>query len=566
MKAGVGACLAATLFGLGLAGCATQPPSDTRERIGAELATAAQPPAAKPPEKSAAPPIEVQDALLPPVKGKSAPAAEHRFDLLVSGAPAGQVFMGIVTGTPYSMLVHPDVTGTVSVNLKNATVREALDALRELYGYEYKIAGKRIFIESPALRTEVFQVNYLSGTRKGTSDIRVISGSVSNSPSGTSGSTSGATTTSSSSSQSLQTSTVSTTTHSDFWQELRAALAAIVGTQDGRSVVLSPQSGVILVRAGPQELRQVADFLKAAQLSISRQVMLEAKIIEVQLNDGHQTGINWAILKNDGTKHSFSVGADTSQFLVPGQAVDPAATLAATLGAGIAGATGTTAGLFSMAFQSGNFAALLNFLDSQGSVHVLSSPRIATLNNQKAVLKVGTDDFFVTDISTTTTTGTATTTTPDVTLQPFFSGIALDVTPQIDANDGITLHIHPTVSNVTEKTKSITAGTGTLSLPLASSSVSETDSIVRVSDGQIVAIGGLMSQSSSDTKNQVTGLGTIPIVGSLFRNTAQTIAKRELVILLKTTVIHDASDWARQAEDDRARIDTLAHEKVKYKP
>ncbi len=110
-----------------------------------------------------------------------------------------------------------------------------------------------------------------------------------------------------------------------------------------------------------------------------------------------------------------------------------------------------------------DFAAFIELLETQGDVQVLSSPRIATINNQKAVIKVGSDEFFVTDISSTTVTGTATTTSPDITLTPFFSGIALDVTPQIDAGGRVTLHVHPTISQVTDQQKTITvAGFGSL--------------------------------------------------------------------------------------------------------
>lgn len=133
----------------------------------------------RPPAQSEA----VARALLPPLKIEL-PAAvgkliEPRFDLAVNNAPVREVFMGIVSGSRYSMLVHPDVSGTISVNLNDVTVLEALEALRELYGYEYKMEGGRIYIQAIAMQTRVFKVNYLTGMRKGTSDIRVLSGSVS---------------------------------------------------------------------------------------------------------------------------------------------------------------------------------------------------------------------------------------------------------------------------------------------------------------------------------------------------------------------------------------------------
>ncbi|MES2364868.1 MAG: pilus (MSHA type) biogenesis protein MshL [Pseudomonadota bacterium] len=545
---------------LALTGCANMGARDnsTFKEINAELNTAAAA------QVKPAPQGAVNAALLPPLKiemPKVNKPPEQRFDLVVSDAPAAQVFLGIVSGTRYSMLINPEVSGTISVNLKNVTVFEALDAIRELYGYDYKVEGTRIFIQPLTMQTRVFKLNYISGQRKGASDIRVISGSVSNSSS-TGPTTPGGTTTTTGAptSHAFETSKITTDTETDFWSELKNSLTAIIGDKDGRKVVVSPQSGVVLIRAMPNELRHVQNYLKATQLSVDRQVMLEAKIIEVQLNSGYQAGINWAAFRSGlsvgsvapGTTLSANGGALTS----PTLAATPGSSLA-----NIATASAATAanGLFGLAYQTSNFAALLSFLNTQGTVHVLSSPRIATLNNQMAVLKVGTDDFFVTNVSSTTVTGTATTTTPNVTLQPFFSGIALDVTPQISEDGEIILHIHPSVSLVTENLKTINLGgtLGSLNLPLASSAVSETDSVVRVQDGSIVAIGGLMRQSMTDDRSEVPVAGEVPVFGSLFRNTNRVSQKRELVILLKTTVVQGDSDWGQDILNSRERIQKL---------
>ena len=416
--------------------------------------------------------------------------------------------------------------------------------------------GTRIYILPLTLQTRIFQVNYLTGLRSGTSSLRVNSGSVSDSTTGSSG-TAGATTTSSTQTRGLDSSKVSMTSSADFWDELGRSLQAIVGNENGRSVVISPMSGVIVVRAMPDELKNVTAYLKASQISIERQVILEAKIVEVQLNDSFQSGVNWGAFKNNPNSRT-SLGQ-----LSPGATLATAGAVTDGVISSIPGATLAAAGqaagsLFGLAFQTSNFAALLSFLESQGNVHVLSSPRIATLNNQKAVLKVGTDEFFVTNVSTTTTTGTATTSTPSVTLQPFFSGISLDVTPRIDQNNEIILHIHPAVSLVSTVNKIVDLGvsggvTNSLNLPLASSSISETDSIVRAKDGQIVAIGGLMRQATFDDRSGLPGLPK-----TVFGQTSQRSEKRELVILLKPTVVDSDKDWSDDITRSRDRISSMS--------
>ncbi|MDP9108517.1 MAG: pilus (MSHA type) biogenesis protein MshL, partial [Pseudomonadota bacterium] len=365
----------------------------------------------------------------------------------------------------------------------------------------------------------------------------------------------------------FETSKITTSTESDFWAELKMSLLSIIGEKEGRTVVVSPQSGVVLVRALPLEIRQVERYLKATQLSVDRQVMLEAKIIEVQLNDGYQSGINWGAFNKSG-QNRFSVGADANSLNYPyGDAV-AGSTLSNVLGGTLPKVAGAAGGLLNIAVQADNFAALISFLNTQGTVHVLSSPRIATMNNQMAVLKVGTDDFFVTNVSSTTVTGTTTTSTPNVTLRPFFSGIALDVMPQISDDGQITLHVHPSVSQVSEKDKTVDLGgnLGKLHLPLASSTVSETDSVVRVQDGSIVAIGGLMQQSMSDDRAGVPVAGDVPVVGALFRQTNRASQKRELVILLKTTVVHGNGDWADDVLQSRDRIRRLQGDDAESDP
>lgn len=473
---------------------------------------------------------------------------EARFDLSVSNAPASQVFLQLGSGTSYNMLVSPDIAGNITLSLKQTTVVEALEALRELYGYDFRVTGNRVFVYPNTVQTRMFKINYLPGRRVGASDLRVSSsaiGQTGGAATGAASATGSTTTTSGGTARGVDTSSVRMTTDTDFWREVNESLNSLVGKDNGRSVTLNPGAGVIVVRATPAEMRQVADYLRAVQLTIERQVMLEAKIVEVKLSQGAQTGVNWSLFR--GLKSGHKAGAVNA---APGVTLSNSGNLVnadATLNPGSSVITESLGrGFYGLAFQSANFAALLSFLETQGDVQVLSSPRIATLNNQKAVLKVGSDELFVTNVTTTqTTSGSSSTSSPSLTLQPFFSGIALDVTPQIDESGTVMLHVHPTVSVVAEKEKTIDLGTlGSYKLPLASSAINETDSIVRVRDGQIVAIGGLMQQDSMNDRSGVPGLSELPGVGGLFRYRASSNNKHELVILIKPTVIsEDGQGW-----------------------
>jgi MSHA biogenesis protein MshL len=583
------------LLALALAGCAGRQmkPTVTMDTINAQMKDAMVLDKNRP-----AQPDAVSQALLPPLviamPQGGGREAEHRFDLVVNNAPASQVFLSIVSGTRYSMVVHPDVTGSISLNLKNVTVQEAMDTLRDLYGYEYKVSGSRIMVLPLTLQTRVFQVNYLNGQRNGRSETRVTSGSVSDASS-SSGSgaapppTPGTAPAASTGSRSVDSSRVVTSSQSDFWSDIGNALRAILGMQvintgaaapappagapiDDRVVLVSPGTGVIVVRGYPRDFRNVEAFLKATRIAVERQVMLEAKIISVSLNDGFQSGINWSTFYSgyNGRLSAGQIGPSTTlqpfgalsttTNLNPDGTVQGNSNITATPGVNLTTGSALAGSLFGLAFQTKSFATLLNFLETQGVVQVLSSPRVAALNNQKAVLKVGTDDFFLTNITTTQSvgvTGATSIPSPSFTLQPFFSGIALDVTPEIDEHNYVILHVHPSVSNVIAKSQQIDLGTlGSFTLPLASSTVSETDSVVRVSDGNIVAIGGLMKMETDISTSQIPGLGDIPGLGKLFQNRNRQVSKSELVILLKPTVIMGDDSWDKDLMDTQTRLQT----------
>ncbi|MFG6442568.1 secretin N-terminal domain-containing protein [Roseateles sp. LKC17W] len=543
-----------------LAGCADKPlrVAQPSQALRDELQAPRPAPAAAVERAAQALPVPAPAPAAPP---------EPRFDLIVNGAPARDVFLSLVSDTRYSMLVHPTVTGQLSVTLKDVTIRESLDAIRDVYGFDYTIDGRRITVFPPTLQTRVFTINALAHQRSGRSEVRVSSGAapIGSGGSGGSGGSTGAGASGGgsggSSVQQQESSQLSTKVATDFWAETAAALRALVGSGEGRTVITSPQTGTVAVRAMPEELRHVEAWLKATRIAVERQVMLEAKIVEVELREGYQSGIDWSRVGERGAIGQTSANPSTPSGV--NSIINPLVSNTRglpTLSSGTQSPSwpdliplpSAGGGTFGLALARGGFQALLSFVESHGDTQILSSPRIATLNNQKAVLKVGTDDYFITGISgsnsgtSTGTNGNTTNQIPTLTLTPFFSGIALDVTPQIDAADMITLHIHPSVSAVTEKVKQVDLGeVGNFRLPLASASVNESDTVVRIPDGHIVAIGGLMQMESSRRGSGLPGADANPLTSTLFGNRANSGRKRELVVLIKPSIIRSADDWAQ---------------------
>jgi len=521
-------------------------------------------------------PDDVRSALIPSIQLGTSEMPdiedEQRFDISVNNVPADQFFMSLVDGTPYNIVVHPEVSGTISLNLDDVSVPDVLEAVRDVYGYEFVSTPYGFQVLPGRIQARIYQINHLNIKRTGDSRTVVSSGSIASGERGGSGSSRGGRagndqfqSSGTRGSGNNVTSILGTEINTEqpqttFWEELQTSLEAIVGQAEGRSVVVNPQSGVVVVRALPTELREVESYLEATQLMVQRQVILEAKIIEVTLNEGHQTGINWSglIAKGDDSVRASNIGGGS--VLVDQSGVSNTAGNALDL-ANLTGAEGAVSsafgGVFSLAFDIGDFGAFIELLRTQGNVQVLSSPRVSTTNNQKAVIKVGTDEFFVTDVTTTTVTGTATTVTPSVTLTPFFSGIALDVTPQISQDGWVTLHVHPSVSEVTDQQKTVTIGQQTQQLPLALSTVRETDSIVRAKSGQVVVIGGLMQDRVDDEQAGTPILSDIPLLGQAFKQTRQRSTKSELVILLRPVVVDSGDDWDRAMESSRQSLDRL---------
>ncbi|MBY7814139.1 pilus (MSHA type) biogenesis protein MshL [Vibrio fluvialis] len=488
-------------------------------------------------------PASVEADLMPDLNETNANATPHlkRFRIQANNVDAKAFFASLVQNSEYSVALHPAVEGRITVNLTDVTLDEALNVVRDLYGYDIEKVGKVIQVYPAGLRTVTIPVDYLQFKRSGRSLTAITTGTITNTDTSSNNTSSSSSTSSNSSNNSSSNSTttarggteIETLSESDFWPQLEKAVSRLIGSGRGQSVVVTPQAGVLTLRAYPDEVREVRQFLNVSQQRMQRQVILEAKILEVTLTDGYQQGINWSNMSMGNGKVVIDrIGAATST--LPG--LD-------TIGTLLSGQTNITV-------SDGSFESVLSFMSTQGDLNVLSSPRVTAANNQKAVIKVGSDEYYVTDLSSVVGSGDNTEAAPNVELTPFFSGISLDVTPQIDDKGNVLLHVHPSVIEVEQQDKEITYNDSTFTLPLARSSIRESDSVIRAQDGDVVVIGGLMKTNTTNKVSKVPFLGDIPALGHLFRSTSELTEKTELVILLKPTVV-GVNTWQKELERSR---------------
>jgi MSHA biogenesis protein MshL len=532
--------------GVLLAGCqALEPgkvPTQAKKQL-QQAASAAIPQHAAPP---AIPAAVTQDLLSGGYQVQ--PVQLPRFNVAAKQANLADFFQSLVTDTAYSVVLHPDVSGQISLQLKQVTLPETMAIVQQLYGFDIRQHGMVYKVYPAGLRTETIAVNYLMLQRQGFSSIAVNSGGVSqDNQSGQNGQNNRLNNNSQSNlnqglgnnsgqlgQQQFNGSTIQTESKTDFWKELEKAVATVLGNGPERMVVVTPQAGLVTVRGMPEEIAAVKAYLGQSEQHLQRQVVLEAKIIEVTLNDEYQQGINWqnAMMSLRNTSFNFSTsGAVASN------------AISSSLG-----------GVTAISFNNADFNGVINLLETQGNAQVLSSPRVTAMNNQKAVIKVGQDEYFVTNVSSDTIVGVGgTTSSPNISLQPFFSGIALDVTPQIDQHGSVILHVHPSVTETAEQSKTIRFSDEQIVLPLAQSNIRESDTIIRARSGEIVVIGGLMQTVTSDSESRTPVLSAIPLLGKLFTSVNKVEKKKELVILLKPTVVGDGV-WQQQIQQSSQYI------------
>ncbi|MFQ5904186.1 MAG: type II secretion system protein GspD, partial [Candidatus Binatia bacterium] len=371
----------------------------------------------------------------------------------------------------------------------------------------YRIKQNIIRVFKPVPETRIFSLQYVNLRRSGSSSASAQIGTAGGGITGTRGAV-GATGGGTTGGGGGGGTTVTTTTNTDLWKDIEDGIGKILSPEG--KVVVDKQSGNILVTDLPKFLDRIASFLESVEGSVQRQVLIEARIVEVTLTGEYRFGLDWGAIAKAGALK----GASPASFeKILAQRLAPAA------------------GGFQIGVIGTDFSALLETLSKQGELNVLSSPKLATLNNQTAVIRAGTDEvFFETRVQETPQlTGVQVTRT--VTPRTVTIGVVLGVTPQISPDGSVVLHIHPTVTEKRGEARSAIGDT----FPILD--VREADMVVRAREGQVVVIGGLMQEKKSDDENKIPILGDLPGIGHLFRSTTQEVRKTELVVLLSPTVM-----------------------------
>ena len=441
-----------------------------------------------------------------------------RFDLSLKDADLREVFFNLAKESSLQIVMEPGVAGVVNLDLRDVTSYDVIEEVCRSNQLNCLINEDVVRVTKRRMVTKLYYLDYVITARTGSG---TISASTSASTSGGSNvvSASGSGSSGSSSGESSETSnSVSTEETMDIWSTLKEELQTFLSADGGR-VSITPETGLVGVTDYPDRLEMVERYLSTVERRLMGQVLLEAKILEVQLSDSNKYGIDWSAILNFGALGGNLSGGNT---------------LAQSLSSG--------ASAFKFGVSNRKVEVLLDAMATQGQVNLISSPRVSTLNNQKAIIRIGTEDVFFRAVVTPPTDSSAAVTTFNP--ETITVGVVLSVTPQISRDGRITLAIHPSIS---EKTGVATAPDGNTA-PIVD--IRETNTVISMLDSETVLIGGLIQTRTDETVKSVPFLGDIPFLGALFRNTEQEKKKGELVILITPHVMRSSN--MRQVVTDEA--------------
>lgn len=515
--------LPAALIPFLVVACSTAPVVRSKPRIAtAPIPAAAYSPPKKEPSKNGI--KELKE--LPLFQIEEEKTIEPKYTFTLRDADIKEVLLAISQRTKLNITMDQDVEGKVTIDLKQVTLTQSLRALLTPLGLEFESYNGFIRVSKPKIETRLFFLNYVSTVRSGsrtTSTSTSMSGGMGGGGGGGTGSIGGG----GGGVIGGSTSTVTGTDNADIFTDIEKGIKTLL-SEKGK-MVINKQASSIVATDFPANLNKIGEFLEAVEGSVQRQVLIQTNIIEVILSDDYQFGIDWSIIPGPGLgiKGTLTGGAAWAQAL----------------------GSGATAFRIGESVRLGHFiesvSVLADALSHQGQVNVLSTPRISTLNNQKAVIRVGTNEVFFQETLTLPTA----TAPPIRTFSPqsVTVGIVLDVTPQIGSDGTIIMNIHPSIS---EKTGQATAPDGTTTPIIA---VRETDTVVKVREGETIVIGGLISERKTKDQTSIPLLGSIPVMGALFRKVSDEVRKSELVITL-TPFVHAGKAVGELSQAERNKL------------
>ncbi|MGQ0656743.1 MAG: secretin N-terminal domain-containing protein [Chromatiales bacterium] len=465
-------------------------------------------------------PRVVEEApVLPPPRPE--PPAE-RYTVVVNEVPVKELLFAIARDANMNVDINPSIDGVVTLNAVDQTMRQILDRIADQVALRYEVQADTIVVmpDTPFFRS--YAVNFLNMSRDTRTTVTVLTqietgGDVN--ITGTGGGGGG------SAGRNNSTTDVTSTSYQRFWGTLVSNVMAIVGEEPektttggelpvSKSVVASPETGVLSVLATSRQHEQIQKLLDEVLASAERQVLVEATIVEVTLSDRYRSGIDWRALTGDFDIQSSLLAGDLG-----------------------------TAPFFGFSFFGEDFSLTLRLLREFGDVQVLSSPKLMVLNNQTALLKVVDNIvFFTIDVETNTTQGVVSTTF-DTTPHTVPVGLVMSVTPQINANDAVMLNVRPTISrrlaDAFDPNPALAQAGVRSAIPVIQTR--ELESMLKVHSGQIAVLGGLMQDSLNAATQGIPGLQDTPVFGELFKHRDNQYAKTELVIFLRPTVIKNPS-------------------------
>lgn len=522
---------------------ATNPPSISEGHI--------QPDSAETDKEAIPQPVKQVPALPRPGKREKL----ETYTVVVNQVPIRELLFSMARDADLNLDIDSDITGKITMNAIDQTLPKILDRIESQSDIVYFLEDGTLKVRADKPYVHVYSVDYLNISRASGGDVSIsteIGATGTNTQSTGGGSSSGG-------GDNKASSKIENKSVNEFWQSLTRNIGAVLNQgmilgdgvkgQSGTNVIVNRESGIIAVRATGKRHKLVKRFIDKVVGSAQRQVLIEATIAEVQLSDNYQAGIDWAVVSETAT-----VGGST--VLTKGGLQNV-----------IGGSLGSSP-FFQLATSgtiNGNpLNVTLKALETFGDVKVLSSPKVMTLNNQTAILKVVDNEvYFSIDVNVVPgNTNTNSTTTVDTTVQTVPVGIVMAVTPFIDGSEAVTLNIRPTISRIiayVDDPNPLLAEAGVVSqIPVIQ--VREIETMLKVDDSKTAVIGGLMQDQINKENRGVPILSSIPLLGALFSYTEEKYVKSELVIFIRPVVIENASLDGDLADYKKYLLDDLRQE------